>query len=565
MNCKREFLDICLAIPSNTASSSIFGFTDFVSTLALLVVVYTITDACFRFRIAVAEPNLLALTFYLVAILGSLVLLTDIWVAQGWLVPMLMSQAVWRGILGGYFLVVPLAWLYYGYVRPPIFSKNNYKQFARELYKAILKGSDSELPAIANELARSASSLVEFSRPVRRHRHNDETKLNDTRELNVSDYAHDLIFLLGNRKFCRHIVASCPVTAIAFFEHMTLTKSYEIPIGAFASNISAEAILNKDSILYHEGDGYTSGLMGYHKAFSQALYGNFSLIEKLASNGRSPLDIAYEIKRAWDAEQWEAYGGAVLITLTDYVASGSWGRPAYALYRGLEDISHSCMDVYKLAEVEGDYYSSDIFKRLNVAVHSLKAAIDAIEKREPVPQTLLRIRDKNRSIPDLYDHIADAIFEIILNASSLKRPREKCWSVHYNAVWSDLFTMNQGKAWRLVQRKVRRLLYDEICQLDSFPNYKSSKVLGFCLNVMGPKLVSKDFFGYGQYALHKVVLAWTKKNYLKLRQVHPEVAESCLIGSISFDEQGARIVKTYIKGLNREAPKEYLELSPLSE
>ena len=68
-----------------------------------------------------------------------------------------------------------------------------------------------------------------------------------------------------------------------------------------------------------------------------------------------------------NAEQWEAYGGAVLITLTDYVASGA-GAAAYALYRGLEDISHSCMDVYKLAEVEGDYHSSDIFKRLNVAV-----------------------------------------------------------------------------------------------------------------------------------------------------------------------------------------------------
>ena len=146
--------------------------------------------------------------------------------------------------------MVPLAWLYYGYVRPPIFSTNNYKQFARELYKAILKGSDSELPAIANELARSASSLVEFSRPVRRHRHNDETKLNDTRELNVSDYAHDLIFLLGNRKFCRHIVASCPVTAIAFFEHRP-DKSYEIPM-VLLHPIFRGGNFNKDSILYHE-------------------------------------------------------------------------------------------------------------------------------------------------------------------------------------------------------------------------------------------------------------------------------------------------------------------------
>ncbi len=82
---------------------------------------------------------------------------------------------------------------------------------------------------------------------------------------------------------------------------------------------------------------------------------------------------------------------------------------------------------------------------------------------------------------------------------------------------------------------------------------------------MGPKIVKKDVFGYAQHALQKAVLAWTKKNYLQLRQVNPDVAEACLIGSITFDEHGSRIVKTYIKGLNREAPKEYLELDPMPD
>jgi hypothetical protein len=81
---------------------------------------------------------------------------------------------------------------------------------------------------------------------------------------------------------------------------------------------------------------------------------------------------------------------------------------------------------------------------------------------------------------------------------------------------------------------------------------------------MGLKIREKKGYGSDYYLLHKVVLAWTSNNYLRLKNIQPEVAESCLIGSISFDEQGNRLVKTYRKGLELEAPKEYLELSSKS-
>ena len=64
----------------------------------------------------------------------------------------------------------------------------------------------------------------------------------------TSRYARDILLLIGMRKFCRHIVASAPGTAMAFFIEMTKQKKYHIPIGQFASNISTEAILNKDLI-----------------------------------------------------------------------------------------------------------------------------------------------------------------------------------------------------------------------------------------------------------------------------------------------------------------------------
>jgi hypothetical protein len=93
--------------------------------------------------------------------------------------------------------------------------------------------------------------------------------------------------------------------------------------------------------------------------------------------------------------------------------------------------------------------------------------------------------------------------------------------------------------------------------MGDFPNYKSIKILGFCLNVMGLKM-SYDYKTFK--ALKKSVLSWTQKNYLKIRKQNIDVVESGLMGTISFDEKEKRLVKTYTKGLNSEAQKDYLEL-----
>lgn len=301
------------------------------------------------------------------------------------------------------------------------------------------------------------------------------------------------------------------------------------------------------------------------KPFSQAIYGNYRLVEALGSNLGSPLDIRHETVWSWDASQLEAYCGAVLITLKSYLESGA-GNQSYSLYRALENIENSCRDVYKLNDISSDYYSTDIFKRLDAAVDFVVMAIRLIGQQQNLPKIKLRVRDDGRHHQDLYDDIANLMFEIIFSAASVKGQSDKCWSIHYGAVWSNFFDLSStGGAWKIVHFKLRRLLYDEIVQLEKFQNYKSSRILGFCLNVMGLR-IGKKKEDRGYYSLHKVILAWTRKNYLRLKSVQPDVAESCLMGSISFDAQEARLVKTFARGLSLTAPENYLELmSPPAE
>jgi hypothetical protein len=250
----------------------------------------------------------------------------------------------------------------------------------------------------------------------------------------------------------------------------------------------------------------------------------------------------------------------VNITVKSYLAGGNWYQHSYALYRALNNIKDSCRDIYKLNDIPSDYYSTDIYQRLRAVIHFVQEATNLIAQQKDLPITKRRIRG-TRTQKDLCDHIADLMFEIIFSAAYVEGPPDKCWTIHYNTVWDEFFGISQqGKAWNIIQFKLRRLLYDEIVDLTKSPDYKSSHILGFCLNVMGLKIGEKQGIDKNDYPLHKALLAWTRNNYLRLKTIHPAIARSCLLGSISFEEQSNRLVKTYFKGLELEAPKDYLDL-----
>lgn len=495
---------LCFVPPGANAGPKIFGFAEFIAALALLVVLYTVVDIRYKFRLAITPGALYPVTFALIAIIGVETLLTEVWLAEGWWLPKTagLTRSIWQAVFGVLFLTAFLTWMYYAFINPPVFCKRNARRFAESLYQLVLKGNDAELAVIANELARSAMPLVKLSRHLLPRR-KDEAPAEEakSRKAGVEDYAHDLLLLIANRKLCRHIVESSPVTALAFFESMAIEKKYDVPIGQFAKAISTEAIANKDSILYHEGDGFTSGLIGYLKPWSQTVYGNYDLIEALAEHFGAPLDVDYRARWSWDAEQWGAYCRATRAAFKGYLTSGRSNTHSYAIYCALSNVEGAFRDVYKLNETLDELHTNDIYERLRVAVEFVKDAVDLIDEQKEPPSTQLRRRE-NHPRKDIYDHLADLMFEIVFAAARVSGPPEKCWTIHHNATWGEFFGITtNGKAWKIVQFKLRRLLYDEVAEMTTMPNYKGARILGLLMNVMGTN-VSREEMATGETLGH---------------------------------------------------------------
>lgn len=564
MRCEFSLLGICFnRAPIDDTSFAIFGFSEFLAALALLVLVYNSTDALYRFRIAVAPIPLFQLTFGSIIFIGGGTLLTDLWFAEHWYAPAWgVSRAELQGFFGFLFLPTVLLWTWYAFIRPPKFGPWNYKQFGQALFHSVVRGSDTELPAIAAELTRSAKSLIRCAGLIGSKSDSSEGEKADKRT-EISGYANDILLLIANRKFCRHIVSSAPITAIALMKEASEQKKGHLPLGQFARNVTTEAIINMDSSLYHEDDSYSSGLLGYIQPFSQSMYGDYKLMEIMERSSISPIDIDWHLSANMSEEQFKVYCRITLITFKSYVATGHYLGQPYALHRAFEIIQAAGSSLYKMNNSSSDVYNSQQVKRVASAVRFIKDVIMFLSKQEGIRYGKLRKKTDVAPYeqPDIFDMIAKAMFELIFSAAMFKSPPEEAWWVQYNTVWSDLFHFNgNGKVWRVIRFKCARLLFDEIKGMETFPNFKASKILGLCLNVLG--LSEPDQKGYrrDERPLTQAVQSWAKRNYLRLVEVNPRVAEDCLSGSISFDAENQRLVKTFARGINLEPPKEYLDL-----
>ena len=449
-HCTSLAIGICW-VPAQLIPDPVFGFAEYVGALALLAVVYTVTDIRYRFRLQSAPIPLGLVTYILTAFIGASTLISDVWSRNGWLVPQSsISYATWQGVLGALFLILILTWLWYAFIRPPVFGPTNYKQYAQALYRIVVRGSETELAAIADELRLSVKPLLRTTLPRQRRRVKQEVQEMSAREKRFRGYAHDVLLLIGDRKLCRNLVKSAPNTAIALFETAVELGQFHAPISQFARNVSTEAILNEDSNIYHEDEGYEVGLLGYIKPFSRAVYGHYRLVEGI---GDGALSISYKVTGSWNSRQYAAYVKCALVTVEAYLTANCWGLRSQALIDAVRIVKGSLGDTHKLGQLE-ESYRTEPFQRLQTTLDFVREALDLLGKQNPVPQPRTE-GPADRGEWDLYDYLADLALETIWAVSRIEGPNDT-WHIHYGMVYSTFFKGfgRDNTAWDTFQYKL---------------------------------------------------------------------------------------------------------------
>jgi hypothetical protein len=547
-------------------SPKFFGFAEYLAAMALLVLAWTIADARYQFRIETAPLPLQRIAFVNVALVGILSLLTDLWRAQGWLVPVggPLTPAIWQGLLGLTFLLTFLGWAWFAFVRPPRFGPLNAERYVGAVYRAILRGSADELAVISDEITRSAGQIIKYA-PSMNSRSTSSRTAQGGLELppfrKVEGYANDFLLLIADRRFCRAVVAKGPVLALELFREIALQKKHDVAIGIFTRNIVGEALVHNDSFLYHETEGYQVGLLGHHKPLSQAIFGDYAMLAGIGT----ALDADVGESFSWNSDTWGAFLRAARLALKSYVEAG-FPSNTTVLFRLHSRLEFAALDLFHLDGSKTLEWRTGPYATLKTLVDFLKDSIEILGKT-PVPKYIqLRMHKRYGPGHSVYDMVAGSILNVIFCAASVRSPISTSWTIQHNTVWSVLFESfaEKSEAGAYVRHKVRRLIYNEIKEMERFPNFKGAKYLAFCLNVMGLK-VDRQSIGKEYRPLHLALIAWTRRNYESLRAANLEVAEACLVDGMSYDSEKRRLVRTYPAGGLRKEPRYvYLEVLPLT-
>lgn len=542
-------------IPAQVPTSgSIFSFSEYLAALALLLVVMVASDFRSRYRLSLARTDLRKVGFWVGLCVGVAILTTDVWFQNGLPIPQLMANPNnLKAALGIVFLGFVFCAIWVAVIRPPVFKKANAKRFFDANYHFIHEGNADQLQVIAEELRRPLPALISSATKLSVLR--DGTNMG--RISPEAAHAYDLLLLIADRRFCRIVVEKVPAFALILLQEVGDLPTKGLPILPFVRNIGQEFIRNKESSLYQEQSGYFSGLFGLERPVTKLLFGSYDFVEVCARRGGSPFDIEYAVFSEFDEDQISCFRRAAGAFLESYLTATGGTHHSSALMSILRSFETSIHRAYEMDGLE-NYRRTAAYSHLGATVEFIKDTISLVEERAEKP-LLLRTRRTNSW--NLFDQLARFVFEAIFSASGVSAPVWTAWGIQNNTVWSPIFDSGTTATHRIIAFKLRRMIYDEIKRMDRFANFKGARLLGFCLNVLGLKLTDRHRgFRREFYPLQALGIRWVKANYRVLLAEHPEVAEACLQGQISYDRDNHRLVQTYSDRTGKEPSREFLYL-----
>ena len=606
-----------------------------------MVIAWSLADFRYRFRVAIAPFALRRTSFFVIGVIGFLTLLTDLWRAEEWLVikGAMFTPSTWQAFLGGLFLFTFLSWAWFAFIKPPVFGKRNAKRYHLTVRKIIVSGSSKELSILATELGRSYYSIIEHARELKPEpaKEPDDHSSPTKTKLTSGDYANELLLLIADKRICRHIVDSASADLIVFYETISKLEKYQIPVSIFSKNITEAALLNRDSFIYHETEGYHTGALGYEKPITQTLYGEFKRLEAIGSlldvwpahqrswdshawedSASADLIVFYETisklekyqipvsifskniteaallnrdsfiyhetegyhtgalgyekpitqtlygefkrleaigslldvwpahQRSWDSHAWEAYCRVTLIAIKGQIEADYW-QHSYSVYIAIEHIKSACGDLYKLNGQEHVDYHDEIEQRLRIVTDFTKQCLDFLDEVE-IPRWVIEEK-RDRKLGGghtILDYTASLIEELVNYASSVREPVWTCWTIQHNTVWNTFFgsLRGQGTASDIILFKVRRRLYEDLVRMNDRPDCKGGKILGMILNVsmLGNRCAKTNA---REYPIFKSALNWCRKNLARVHEKNPKVLPDCLPARVNYDHDKRRLVYTF--------------------
>ncbi len=435
-------------------------------------------------------------------------------------------------------------WMKVCFLKPPKFGRFTARNFFKQTFRIIADGNKEELLALAQELMREIPRIVARC-PIRQRRvSHDESESSIT---DVEALAHDLLFLLSDSRFCNLVAEELPTFPAYLVEQTVQFRQFDIPAPLIIRKMVIALLSNRKSALFVENEWLSQGYIGQVKPITKSIFFNWSKIEKLERGVDSPLDMQYPYAQTWDRDTWRVYFGAALQYLNGLVEEELYQQ----MPSGLRYIFKTTKVAYRAIGYQAEF--SDPIDPRNPYWHAKEAnnfLAELVNTLSPFDDLVFFIRkDEYHYGHDIASEIASISMDAIFAASEVNTTDFRMWDIQHNLVWSPIEwrTARDTQITRMSRRKLRRMIWEEIKQMNSLPNYRGARCIRFCLNVLDfydESIHRRHVLKDDSWPLTKVVSNWVRKNYQDLVVTHPPIAEAILPAGIEYDQEEQVLIRT---------------------
>lgn len=273
---------------TSVVGESFFGFSEFLTGLALLMIVWSTTDYKYRFRLYISKLSKNAL-FIMTVIVGLVTLICDFIASIGVIAH--LTQFIIQMICALLLFCFIMYWVKTVFLYPPVFNESNCKKYAFEFIFVCESGSDEELNILVQETIFSLSNIVHFAH---------EYGLENKEFSEVENQVYNIFSRMSTERFCRAAVRG--YFGIVLFDCLKAEKKFNVGLETFAENYITELLKWDGSFIFRESDS-RNGYLWARQPLITEIYGSKELLFGL--NGLIRPD--YSVTKDWNHKQVRAY------------------------------------------------------------------------------------------------------------------------------------------------------------------------------------------------------------------------------------------------------------------
>ncbi|MGC9535235.1 hypothetical protein, partial [Vibrio atlanticus] len=514
MTVEKCIYNICF-IPMNSSAPSFFGFSEFLASLAIIVLAWNIVDLRYQFRAYIAPYKQQQKSFVVVGIIGFLTLMSDFWrISELYVIKdSYISYGLMQLILAFCYLSVVFLWVNYSFISPQKFSEKNHMEFLEFISKVFISGDRKAISIVLDEMRRSSESIMYYS--------SYEEDIGE-----VKKAANTIIALMSDEDVCKVMAREQPLLFRDMFLSIYKLDKFNLNIGSLTINFVSSSLEYERSFVYRENDCFNSNYFSKMKPICTPVFNNYEIID--------------------------SYQGLI----TPDSDNSLWGQKTWGVYFSLLEMAIDSFVKYKFHHISPSFLhwprffivrilSKKSLRLINQDVnymHPFRKRIECLSAF--VDNVILGIDDGNIHESHKFyvkDFIAQVVYEVIESAAlDFNTATPDFLYIKKQLVWDELYnsTMLRDEKDRYIINKVNDKIYRKLLSL---PNYDSVSVLMFVISVVGLKPIVEGPYGEIWRKMHIDTMCWCEENLKLMLDKYPRLLDELHKNNLRYDKEYAEL------------------------